>query len=157
MRNPVYHVFHRLFGGNDAGLGFVEIVDAAVDRCGFARSGRPGYDDHAAGAVKRIHPESIQHTRQHADIFDLQKFGLPIEKSQHNFLAMNRYKERHPHVHGFAIVLKYQPAALMAPSFGDIGFAHDLEAACDPRNQVQRVILVVVQDAVPAKTDTEPV
>ena len=125
-------IFDRVFNGDDLVFVVLDFVDGRVERGGFARAGGAGDQHHAVGFLNvtaeanLVGPVEADHVERQVPKFFAER--LFVQHAKHGVLAVHRRHDRHAEVDEAPFVANPKTAVLRNPAFGDIQFAHDLDA-----------------------------
>ena len=137
--------------GGYVALHRVQNIQASIQRYGFARTRRAGYQNHALGSFQRrhIHLFLIVFIPQCIDAH----FGtFGIKNTQHDLLAPQGGKGVHAKVDCLVFGnLQFNPAVLWLAPFGQVHGRHNFQARGDTNAQLLRGLCYFMQDAVGAK------
>ena len=99
LRQSSQAVFHRVFDGDHLQLGGIDLGQRRVQRGGFARTGRPGHQHHARGAVEHL-TKTLEQVRWHTNVIKLFHARALLEQTHHDRFAVIGGQRRQPHVDG---------------------------------------------------------
>ena len=149
-------ILDRVLDRDDLAGDRVQRQQPGVQRGGLAAAGRPG-DQHDAVRQFQRRSQLADDRRRQAEAGVVEHDGGAIEDAQHHRLAMQRgdggdaeIDVLAAHGHLDAPVLRHAP-------FGDIEPRHDLDARGDRGGEVTRRRFRLVQHAVVAVADAQPI
>lgn len=129
---------HRILGGNDVGLGPVEVRQRRVQGVGLPRAGGTGDQDHPVGLLDRV-VEALQRLRLEPELGHVEHQVVFVEQPQHDLLAKDRRQHRDPVAELLLLVadlgLDLDAAVLGQALLGDVELGHDLDPAGDRLSQ----------------------
>ena len=128
-------IFHRIFDGDDFVFVVLDLAERGVERCGLAGTGGPGDQHHAvrfldvAGELDLIRFGEADDVK--AELGKLLAHGLFVQHTEHGVFAMDGGHDGDAEIDETAFVTNAETAVLRDAAFGDIEFAHDLDARND--------------------------
>src|SRR5215469_198666 len=132
---------HRVFGGHDVGVGYVQAGDGGIQGVGLARARGPGDQHHAVGLENGLF-ELDQRFRLETQLGHIEPQVLLVEQPQHDFFAPQRRQRADsevellllgPHRH-----FQHDAAVLGQPLFADVELRHNLHARGNGVFQLER-------------------
>src|SRR5437879_5667252 len=135
LRDSANLVFHWIFDGDDLILVSFDLVDGGIERGRLTGTGGAGNQNHAVRLVN-VAAKSAQFFSGEADHFqaeivELLRERLLIQHTQDGVLAVNGRHDGNAKIHKAALVAHAEAAILGHAAFGDIQFAHYLDAGED--------------------------
>ena len=154
--DPGHGVLDRVLDGHDVALGAVQLAERAVERGGLAAAGRPGADDHA---VRRLQHSGVArgHRLGHAELRQPEQRAALVQQPEDDLFPADHRRTRDPDVHRAAFDLHADLAVLRASPLDDVHPTEDLDPARHRRAHRAGQVEDVVQDAVDAVADAQPV
>ena len=149
-------ILDRIFGGDDLGVGAVELVERGVERGRLARTRGTGDEDDAVGAANQVFelPEIVFGEPQLPDA-DLDV--VFVEDPHHDRLAVVGGQDADAEIVVFAVGGELDPAVLRAAALGDVELGENLDAGEHRPQQAAGRVVALYQTAVDAVADADPV
>ena len=128
-------ILDRVFHSGEVFVTDVELVQATVERGGFARTGRTGHQQHSVGFVDDGFPHD-EVVVVESELVETQHDGALVENTHNGFLAVDRGHRRHTQVELASVVGKVDFSVLRDTPFGDVHIRHNLDTRCHRRLNV---------------------
>ncbi len=121
-------IFHRIFHGDNAALGVIDLAEEGIEAGGFPGAGGAGDEDDAVGQVQQRF-DFIFDKWLHPELGDVE--FLLVEKPQRDALALDGGDGGDADVDGGTLELEVDPAILWHAALGDIEPGHDFQTGDD--------------------------
>ncbi len=154
--DPGHLVFDRVFGGEDAHVHRVDLVEKRIQRCGLARTGRTRDQKNAIRPADHF-LDRAPVVRVQSELPELDETAALLQQAEADALAVDRRHGRHADIDILPIHADADPAVHGHPLLGDVHVGHHLEPRNDRRFQAVELLrhIDAVENAVNPIADAQ--
>ena len=154
LENALDLILDRILRREELGVDGVDLVEAGVEGCCFARTGRTADNEDAVWFFDDLDDEIVD-LRWHLEGFQFELDGASVKHAEHDALPELGGQAGDTQVDDLVSDLPLDSPVLRNPPLGDVEIRHHLDAGGDGKRKVARRRLHLVEGAIDAVADLE--